>query len=71
MHGAPGPAGLVLDLTAQFAHADPGDMPGQTPIAQHPGDVEVLDHDRAVSANQTRRKLVQAVTTGVRHGGVQ
>src|ERR1700716_1798292 len=42
VHGAAGPEGFVLDLAAQFGHPDPGDAPGQPPVAQHPGHVEVL-----------------------------
>ncbi|MEO6088556.1 MAG: hypothetical protein ABIQ18_36135 [Umezawaea sp.] len=71
VHGTPDPTGLVLDLAAELAHADPGDVPGQTLILEHPGDVEVLDHDRAVSADQTGGQLVQAIAAGVRDGGVQ
>jgi hypothetical protein len=38
VHGAAGPAGCVLDLAAEFGHADAGDVPGEAPVAQHPGD---------------------------------
>jgi hypothetical protein len=44
---------------------------GEASVAQHPVDVEVLDHDGAVLADQACGELVQAVAAGVRHGGVQ
>src|ERR1700676_3395298 len=40
---ATGPAGFVLDLASEFAPADTGDVAGEAPVFQHPGDVQVLD----------------------------
>jgi hypothetical protein len=28
----------VLNVAAEFGHADTGDVPGEPPVAQHPGD---------------------------------
>jgi hypothetical protein len=38
VHGGGGPTGFVLELPAEFAHADPGDVAGEAPVAEHPGD---------------------------------
>jgi hypothetical protein len=54
MQRATGPTGLVVELAAESAHADPGGVPGQTSILEHPGDVEVRGHDRAVRATPWR-----------------
>jgi hypothetical protein len=34
----PGPTGFVLDLASEFAPADTGDVAGEAPVAEHPGD---------------------------------
>src|SRR5258706_8540169 len=57
VHGAPGPTGFVLDLASEFAPADTGDAPGEAPVFQHAGDVEVLDHDRAVGPRESGGEL--------------
>jgi hypothetical protein len=64
-----GPAGFVHDLASEFAHADSGDVAGEAPVSQRPGDVEVLDHDRAVLADQAGSELVQPVAAGVAWAG--
>jgi hypothetical protein len=71
VHGGGGPPGFVLDLASEFAPADPGDAPGEAPVAEHPSDVEVFDHYRAVLADEPGGQLVQAVPACVGHGGVQ
>src|SRR6267378_7912041 len=38
VHGAAGPPGFVLDLASEFAPADTGDVAGEAPVAEHPGD---------------------------------
>jgi len=48
-----GVGGLVLDLVPELAHAQPADVPGQAPVADHPGDVQVLTTITSCSA--TRR----------------
>jgi hypothetical protein len=58
VHGAAGPPGFVLDLAAEFAPADPGDVAGEAPVFQHAGDVEVLDHYRAVGPRESGGELV-------------
>ena len=63
--------GLVGQLAADLGEAGVGDVPGQPPVAQHPGDVEVFDHDRAVLPGQPGGELVQSVAAQVRHPGVR
>jgi hypothetical protein len=65
------PTGFVLDLATEFGHADAGDVPGQALVAEHPGDVEVFDHYRAVLADEPGGQLVQAVAAGVGDSGVE
>jgi len=55
---ATGPAGFVLDLASEFAPADTGDVAGEAPVAEHPGDVQVLDHYRGVLADEPGGELV-------------
>jgi hypothetical protein len=38
VHPGTGPLARVLNLAAEFGHRDTGDVPGQPPVAQHPGD---------------------------------
>jgi hypothetical protein len=38
VHAGTGPLARVLNVAAEFGHADTGDVPGQPPVAQHPGD---------------------------------
>jgi hypothetical protein len=58
VHGAAGPTGFVLDLASEFAPADTGDVAGEAPVAEHPGDVQVLDHYRAVGPRESGGELV-------------
>jgi len=38
VHAGTDPLARVFNLAAEFGHADSGDVPGQPPVAQHPGD---------------------------------
>jgi hypothetical protein len=58
-------------LATELTHTDPGDSPGQAPVAQHPGDMQIRRHDRAVGSREPGRHLVQALAAGVGHGSVQ
>ena len=55
----PLPGGLVLELVAQLAERRVRHVPGEAPVLDHPGGVEVLDHDRCATARQGRGVLVQ------------
>jgi hypothetical protein len=66
----PGPLGFVAELAADLRPAGPGDVPGQPLVAQHPGHVQVLDHDHVVLADQPGGELVGVVAAQVRHPGV-
>src|SRR5258705_10191532 len=59
------PAGFVGELAAQFGEPGVGDVPGQAPVAQDPGDVEILDHDAAVGGGQAGGEFVQPVAAEV------
>src|SRR4030081_2785718 len=75
--GTSGPRGARWSGPSRFCtrsgvgvrHADPGDMAGEAPVFQHPGDVEVFDHDGAVLADEPGGQLVQAVAAGGRREG--
>ena len=48
-----------------------GDAAGEAVVAQHPGDVQVLDHHRPIGAGQGAREVVQGVAAQVGDLGVR
>jgi hypothetical protein len=65
------PTGFVLDLTPQLTHPDTRDVASEATVSDHAGDIEVVDHDRAVPAYQAGGEFVQAVAARVGDSGVQ
>src|SRR5215218_4870084 len=65
------PGGLVTELAAQLPPARVGDAAGEAAPAQHPGDVQVLDHHRPIGAGQGAREVVQGVAAQVGDLGVR
>src|SRR5258708_39833166 len=61
------PPGLVVELPPDFAEGGAGQMPGPLRVAQHPADVEVLDHDRPVGAGEGGGEFAERV--GAQAGG--
>src|SRR5579864_3735576 len=62
---APVPLALVLQLAAELAPAAVRNYAGQVPVADHPGHVQVLDHDHVALADQAGAGAVQEVRPGV------
>ena len=64
------PLALVLHHGPQLPPARVGDGAGQAVVAEHVADLQVLDHDRLVLADESSRELVQVVTAAVGDPGV-
>jgi hypothetical protein len=60
-HRAAAGAGLGGELAADLGEARVLYVPGEAMVGEHPGDVEVLDHDRAVGGGEHRGELVDSV----------
>ena len=64
------PPALVLHHAPQLPPARVADGAGQGVVAEHVPDLQVLDHDRLVLADEPSRQLVQMVTAAVGDPGV-
>jgi hypothetical protein len=57
-------------LSAQLARSGVGESPRQTSVTDHPGYVELLNHDRAVVIGECRGQFVERIPTYVGGAGV-
>ena len=57
---------FVAQLAGGLSPAGIGDGLGQAVVGQHPGDVQVLDHEPVVGLDQRARYLVQEMPAHVR-----
>jgi hypothetical protein len=64
------PLGLVAEQAAQLGHPGIGDGAGQAAVADHPGDVELFHHHRAVLGGERGGELVQRVPAQVGGSGM-
>jgi hypothetical protein len=55
------PGGLVGELAAKLSQADVGEDASETAVADHPGEIEVLDDDDAVLGGEGGGELVERV----------
>src|SRR5450755_3179019 len=60
-HSPAPPGGLVLDLPPELSERGIRHMAGKTPVTDHPGDVQVLDHQRPEPAGQVAGGLMQRI----------
>ena len=67
VHGAPVAVGLLADDPHELAPPRIADRPCQPAVLDHPHDVEVLDVDHLVLANQRQSLLVVIVPPSPRH----
>src|SRR6266540_2312671 len=65
------PERLVGEQPADLAEAGVADRPGQPPVADHTGHVQVLHHDRAVLLDKPGGELVEAVAAKIGGAGLQ
>ena len=56
---------FVAQLAGGLSPAGIGDGLGQAVVGQHPGDVQVLDHEPVVGLDQRARRLMQKMPTHI------
>jgi len=65
--GPPIPRALVLELSEELPPGGVGDVPGEPTVAHHPGDIQALNHDRLVLADEASAEPVEEVGADVGH----
>ncbi len=59
------PADLVVELSPNLAEAGIRDTAGKSPVAQHPGHMQILDHDHSDASCQTSSELMKSIATQI------